>query len=202
MKKSLREILLKKRDGIKPEQKKVKEEAIKKRLFALDDFKKAKSILFYASFRSEVDTMRCLQDVVRQEKKLVLPLVDRKKRKIRLYKIKDVSELVSGCMGIPEPGIIKDREMSLKDIDVAIIPGAGFDVKGNRLGYGAGYYDRLLSYESQRLSKSKGCITTIALAFEEQIIEEIPAEFHDIKVDKIITDKRVIYCRDTVNVCL
>ena len=90
-------------------------------------------------------------------------------------------------MDIPEPAITRGRKVNLKDIDVVMVPGAGFDVRGNRLGYGFGYYDKLLS-------KSKRHITTIALAFEEQIVPEVPNEKHDIKVDKIVTDRRVINC--------
>lgn len=187
MKKNLRNILLKKREGIKPEEKKVKEAAIRKRLFALVDFKAAENILFYASFRSEVDTMASLKRTFKQRKKVALPLVDEKRRKLFLYRIKDVSELVSGYMGIPEPGITRGRKVNLKDIDVVIVPGAGFDVRGNRLGYGFGYYDKLLS-------KSKRHIITIALAFEEQIVPEAPNEKHDIKIDRIVTDKRIINC--------
>lgn len=187
MKRNLRGILLKKRDGIKPEEKKVKEASIRKRLFALVDFKEAKNILFYASFRSEVDTMKSLQHILKQRKKITLPLVDEKKSKLILYMIKNVSELVSGYMGIPEPAITRGREVNVRDVDVVIVPGAGFDVRGNRLGYGFGYYDKLLS-------KSKRYITTIALAFEEQIVPEVLNEKHDIKIDKIVTDKRVINC--------
>lgn len=187
MKKNLRNKLLKKRDGIKPEEKKLKEAAIRKRLFAMVDFKVAKNILFYASFRSEVDTMASLKRTFKQRKKVAFPRVDEKKRKLILYRIKNVSELVSGYMGIPEPGITRGRKVNLKDIDVVIVPGAGFDVRGNRLGYGFGYYDKLLS-------KSKRHITTIALAFEEQIVPEVPNEKHDIEVDKIVTDKRIINC--------
>ncbi len=188
MKKSLRNVLLKRRASIKPELKSLKEAAIKKRLFALADFKKAKSILFYASFRSEVDTIRCLQDVIRSGKKLALPVVDHRHKELKIFEVKDISELISGYMGIPEPEITKNREIGLKDIGIVVVPGAGFDINGNRLGYGAGYYDKLLS-------KSKKHITTIALAFEEQIVKEIPAEPHDIKVDMIVTDKRLIRCR-------
>nr|MBC8412083.1 5-formyltetrahydrofolate cyclo-ligase [bacterium] len=91
------------------------------------------------------------------------------------------------------PGITVNREATLQDVDLVIIPGTGFDTDGNRLGYGGGYYDRLLSIESKRLAQVEH-IPTVALAFEEQIGEEIPAEPHDIKVDIIITDERTIYC--------
>lgn len=187
MKKDLRKILLQKRDSIKPEDREAKEANIKRRLFALSAFRTAKCILFYASFRSEVGTIPSIQHALKLKRMVALPLVDPKKRGLRLYKINDISELKPGYMGISEPTVKKKRAIDLKDIDVAIIPGAGFDAMGNRLGYGYGYYDKLLS-------TVQGHFTKIALAFEEQIIPQIPNEIHDVRVDKIVTDKRVINC--------
>ncbi len=76
---------------------------------------------------------------------VMLPLVDRKKKTLRIFQIKNVSDLKSGFMGIPEPEAKKNNERLLNDLDIAIIPGAAFDSEGNRLGYGAGYYDKLFS---------------------------------------------------------
>ena len=194
MKNKIRKDLLKQRDAITPEQKILKESAIEERLFCLDAFKQAKSILLYVSFRSEVDTRRYLNDLIKLNKKLVLPAVDSKHRKLNLYEVRDISELEPGYMGILEPRAIDGMSVTLKDIDLVIIPGTGFDRDGNRLGYGGGYYDKLLSYESKQLSRVDKHITTIALAFEEQVGEDIPAESHDIKVDMIVTDKRLIKC--------
>lgn len=193
MKKRLREKLLKRRDSIPPELKAQKEAAIEKRLFTLDAFKKSKSILMYVSFRSEVDTRKYLDDMLRSGKRLILPVVDSRHNVLKLYDVKDTSELAPGYMGIPEPNIRENRRVTIKDIDLVVIPGTGFDAKGNRLGYGGGYYDRLLSYESKQLAEIEH-IPTIALAFEEQIGEDIPAEPHDITVDMIITDERLIDC--------
>lgn len=187
MKQDLRKALLDRRDSIPPDLKTRKEAAITESLSCLDLFKKADSILTYASFRSEVDTMQCMKNVLASGKRLILPVVDSKNKILRLYETKDLSELQPGYMGIPEPGITEGREINLKDIDLVIIPGTGFDPQGNRLGYGGGYYDMLLSNAEKHIS-------TIALAFEEQITEQIPAEPHDIKMDIIITDKRVIMC--------
>ncbi len=193
MKKRLREKVLKKRDSIPPALKALKETSIEKKLFAQDTFKSSKSILMYVSFRSEVDTRNYLDDILRMGKRLILPVVDARHKLLKLYEVKDTSELVPGYMGIPEPDIRENRRVTIKDIDLVVIPGTGFDINGNRLGYGGGYYDRLLSYESKQLAQIEH-IPTIALAFEEQIGEEIPAEPHDITVDKIVTDKRVIDC--------
>mgnify|MGYP001559702379 FL=1 len=205
MKKSLRYKLLEKRDSLQAEKKKIKETAIRKRLFALKEFKDAGSILFYASFRSEVDTMLSIKNALKLNRRVILPVVDSKKRELNLYEIKDVSELAAGYMGIPEPYITRKRKINLADIDIAIVPGAGFDVKGNRIGYGAGYYDKLLSgTRAQVAGVSKKELTPdpqspppflIALAFDEQIVPLIPDERHDVKMDKIITDKRTIDCR-------
>jgi len=193
MKNKIRDDFLKQRDAITPEQKALKESAIEERLLCLDDFKQAKSILMYVSFRSEVDTRRYLNDAIKLNKKLVLPAVDSRHRKLNLYEVRDISELEPGYMGILEPRVGARMSVTLKDIDLVIIPGTGFDRDGNRLGYGGGYYDKLLSYESKQLSRVDH-ITTIALAFEEQVGKDIPAEPHDIKVDMIVTDKRLIKC--------
>ncbi|MBI4688243.1 MAG: 5-formyltetrahydrofolate cyclo-ligase [Nitrospirae bacterium] len=187
MKKDLRKQLLKRRNGISPEDREKKSAEIIRRLFDTPDFKNAKSILFYASFKSEVETAGCLNSAIKLGKKIAVPLVDKKASRLRLYEIKDASELQSGFMGIPEPAVLEGREKRLKDFDLVVVPGVGFDVYGNRLGYGAGYYDKLLS-------NSESQVVTIALAFEEQIVSEIQGEEHDVKMDKIITEKRTIDC--------
>ncbi|NOZ67858.1 MAG: 5-formyltetrahydrofolate cyclo-ligase [Deferribacteres bacterium] len=194
MKKTLRARLLKTRDSIPPEQKARKDAAIMERLFALDLFKNAKGLLLYASFRSEVDTTRCLSETIRLGKRLILPAVDSRRRELILYEVKEISELKPGYMGIPEPAIRENRQVTLKDIDLIIVPGVGFDQECNRLGYGGGYYDRLLGGATGQRLRSGGRIAALALAFEEQITEKIPSEPHDVKVDMIITDKRVICC--------
>ncbi len=194
MKKTLRAKLLKRRDSIPPEQKSLKDTAIRKRLFALDAFKKAKSLLLYASFRSEVDTTGCMTEIISLGKRLILPAVDPARRELNLYEVKEISELKPGYMGIREPGIRENRQVSIEDIDLIIVPGVGFDQECNRLGYGGGYYDRLLGGETGQRLRAEGRISAIALGFEEQITGKIPAEPHDIRVDMIVTEKRVIRC--------
>ncbi|GBE06145.1 putative 5-formyltetrahydrofolate cyclo-ligase [bacterium BMS3Abin10] len=187
MKRSVREVLLKKRDSINPVEKREKEKEIRRRLYRQSDFKKAKRVLFYVSFKSEVDTMLCLKHAFDINKRVVLPRVNGRKDKLDLYEIQALSDLESGFIGILEPDIRKGRETKLKDIDLVIIPGAGFDDRGSRLGYGHGYYDKLLSGADRH-------IRTIALAFEEQVVPDIPTEAHDIGIDRIVTEKRIINC--------
>jgi 5-formyltetrahydrofolate cyclo-ligase len=185
LKNEIRAEVLKRRDSIPLDLKKRKDAAINNRLFNLEEFIDAMSVLMYVSFRTEVDTIGQLEGILCLGKKLVVPLVDSKQKQLTLYEIKDITDLVPGYMDIPEPKAVENRKVELKDIDIIVIPGTGFDTKGNRLGYGGGYYDRLLADTEKNIPK-------IALAFEEQIAEEIPSEPHDMKMDIIITDERVI----------
>lgn len=188
MKKVLREKLLKERGLIGPEEKKKKEAAIRKRFYASADFRKAKSILLYASFRSEVDTMPCIRHALELGKEVILPRVEKSAKGLKMFQINDINDLESGYMGIREPKIARTREKRLQDIDMAIVPGAGFDINGNRLGYGAGYYDKLLSNSAEH-------VVIVAFAFEKQIVRRVPGEAHDVRMDKIITEKRTINCK-------
>lgn len=187
IKKSIRKEVLKKRDSISTALRKVKDLFIRQRLFSLPEFINAKTIFFYASFRSEVETLGMIRASLEWGKKIVLPKVDTENHRLKLYEIKDVNELMPGCMGIPEPSVPEERLRGLDDIDLVVIPGAGFDVYGNRLGYGAGYYDILLAQMKKK-------IPIVAPAYKEQIVERIPAAEHDVRIDKIVTDERVVEC--------
>lgn len=186
-KKTIRQEILHKRDSIPENIKKEKDTAIRQRIIRLPEFTDAETILFYASFRSEVDTSEMIKITLGQGKRAILPKVDKENKKLKLYEIKNMNELVQGYMGISEPSVSEGKLTELDDIDLIIIPGAAFDIHGNRLGYGAGFYDRLLS-------GMKNKIPVIAPAYEEQIVEKIPSEPHDVKVTKIVTDMRVIEC--------
>lgn len=176
---------MQKRDEIPPDLKAQKDFLIKKRLYSTPEFTNVQTVLFYASFRSEVNTLSMIQESLGMGKRVVLPKVAAERRALVLYEIKDLTELTSGYMGIPEPPAQNERLADLEEIDIVIVPGAGFDLSGNRLGYGAGYYDSLLS-------DKKKDVPVIALAYEEQIVDSIPAEEHDVKVDMLVTDKRVL----------
>jgi 5-formyltetrahydrofolate cyclo-ligase len=183
----IREFALKKRDLIEPDPRKRKDASIRHRLFSTPEFIEAKVILFYASFRSEVSTSEMLKDALAAGKRVILPAVDKDLKELRLYEIGSLSDVSPGFMGIPEPSVNSDQERDINVPDLIIMPGAAFDVDGNRLGYGAGYYDKLLSRVKKR-------IPLLALAYEEQIVDSIPSQPHDIQVDTIVTDSRVITC--------
>jgi 5-formyltetrahydrofolate cyclo-ligase len=139
--------------------------------------------MFFASFRSEVDTHHMIRRALEEGKRIVLPRV--RGKELELLEIENYDrDVAPGAWGIPEPG--RGRTVELKDIGLIVMPGAAFDVRGNRIGYGGGFYDRLLPLYNGR---------TAALAFELQIIPEVSAAVHDIPVHMIITEKRVIDAR-------
>ncbi|MCX8031365.1 MAG: 5-formyltetrahydrofolate cyclo-ligase [Thermodesulfovibrionales bacterium] len=182
-KRQIRRQVLKQRDSISDEEKKFKDRSIKTSLFSQPEFKEAKKILFYASYKSEVDTFSLIEEAFLLKKTVLLPKVNTETNNLDIYEIKDLKELKMGYQSIPEPYLPESRIVEIKDIDLIIVPGVAFDIQSNRLGYGKGFYDKLLN--------EKLC-PAIALAYEEQVVESVPTEPHDIKMDKIITDKRVI----------
>jgi len=182
-KRLIRKEIIARRDALSITVRKAKDESIKRRLIALPEFIKARTILFYASFRSEVGTLQLLQNSLLNNKTVVLPKVDVQYDGLKLYEMRTMEDLAPGCYGILEPPANEDRSMHAADIDLMIIPGVAFDEHFNRMGYGNGFYDRLLSHKKA---------PAIALAYEEQIVAHIPVDEHDVKMDKIITDKRII----------
>lgn len=182
-KRAIRREVLKRRDSITEKDKKTKDESIKNTLIGLSEFDRAHTVLLYASYKSEVDTFGIIKYCFTKGKTIALPRVEPKSSELRLYEIKDLSELALGYQKIPEPAVGEDRLLQVNDIDLIIVPGVAFDISCNRLGYGKGFYDKMLNEKTA---------PAIALSYEEQLVNSIPAESHDIKMDKIITDKRVI----------
>jgi 5-formyltetrahydrofolate cyclo-ligase len=185
VKQAIREEVLWQRDHIPQEVRSVKNSLIREKIFLLPEFISSHTVLFYASFRSEIETSGMIRESLESGNRVLLPKVDREKKSLRLYEIRNINELSPGYMGIPEPSLSDERVVSPEDVDLVVIPGVAYDYSGNRLGYGAGYYDRLLS-------ETKKKVLVVAPAFEEQMVDQIPSEEHDVKVDIILTDKRII----------
>lgn len=180
MKASLRKQATEARDGLPREERQAGSREIENRLFGLPEFIRSSTVMFFASFRSEVDTIPMIRKALAAGKRVVLPKV--KGRDLALFEIRDQEKDVSpGVWGIPEP--VRNNPVALETVDIMIVPALAFDEQGNRLGHGAGFYDRILA-RYQGLS--------IGLAFEVQILPRIPVDSHDCPVRKIITEKRII----------
>jgi 5-formyltetrahydrofolate cyclo-ligase len=164
-----------------------KTSSIENRLFEFANFLESKIALLYVNSNLEVQTKSIIQKTYSYNKIVVLPAFDPESFSMKLMKVDSSErELIPGPRGVLEPDVSKCKVVPMDRIDIAIIPGLAFDEKGGRIGSGTGYYDRLIP----RLA-----ITTrkVALAFEEQLVVQIPMESHDKHVDIIITDKRIIY---------
>jgi 5-formyltetrahydrofolate cyclo-ligase len=185
MKKEIRNKILAIRDQIPSAMRAQKDLRIQTSLFSLPEFLSAGSILLYASFRSEVATPVIIKESLAIGKRVLLPKVDAKNYLLKLYQIENIDELVPGYMGIPEPDLPDGKRASIDDAELAVIPGAAFDLSGNRLGYGGGYYDILLASGRKRMP-------LVALSYEEQLVRAVPFEGHDVRVDVIITDERTV----------
>jgi len=180
VKEKIRKQVLDARFNLTPEQRRAKSMEIEAKLFVLPEYRAASVVLFYASFRSEVETHRIIRRALSEGKRVALPRV--KGKQLELFEIANFDRDVSpGAWGIPEPE--GGMPAKLKDIGLVVVPGAAFDEQGNRIGYGAGFYDKLLPLYTGK---------TVALAFELQIVPEAPADSHDIPMQKIVTEKRVI----------
>ncbi len=156
---------------------------IQEKLFALDAFQRASTIVFYAAFDGEVETREMLEESLKLSKIIGLPKVDQKQQQIVPIQVDDLQrDLESGQYGILEPRYHKDKVLSLQDVDLVIVPALAYDRACHRLGRGAGYYDRFLSTLS---SDTK----TIGLAFDFQLIESLPEKAaHDLAVSLVITN--------------
>jgi 5-formyltetrahydrofolate cyclo-ligase len=186
MKKKIRSTILNKRNSMLFSEVLEKSERIKEQVFHLDEFKEAKTILFYVSYDNEVYTHEMIKESLEVKKQVVVPKTDMNKRTILCSTLTKWDDLLAGAYNILEPRQECLNEVSPESIDLIIMPGIAFDCQGNRIGHGMGYYDRLL--------KKKMNAHRLGLAFEFQIVENIPTEPHDIKVEKIVTEKRIITC--------
>ncbi len=153
---------------------------------------KARNVLVYVAYRSELETDSLIQTLLNDPgKRCVVPQCLPTGR-LKLVEIRSLDELSPGAYGIPEPrpDVSGDpaRIRTPREIDFAVLPGVGFDEKGRRLGQGGGYYDRLLPAFRRE--------TAVAgLAFECQILPEICVESHDLGVQYVVTEERILVGR-------
>jgi 5-formyltetrahydrofolate cyclo-ligase len=142
------------------------------------------------AFDHEVLTDGLMQEAMASGKRLVLPTVLGDQQEMALYGIDDLRcDVAPGYRGILEPRPRQTHAVAPESLDLALIPGVAFDVRGGRLGFGLGFYDRFL----KRLPRD---LPTIGLAFDFQVIPQLPIEAHDVLLTAIVTEQRVIWGAD------
>lgn len=155
--------------------------AIARHLLALDEVARAETILCFASIRNEVRTGPFMSALWDAGKRVLLPRVAGEQ--LDLCVVERHTPLVEGAFSVPEPpgGALL---WSAQDVQLALVPALAVDPRGFRIGYGGGYYDRLLP----RLTRACTC----AVAYDFQMISEVPEMPFDVAVSLVVTDRRVV----------
>ncbi|MBA3009634.1 MAG: 5-formyltetrahydrofolate cyclo-ligase [Proteobacteria bacterium] len=160
---------------------------IENKLFEFANFMEANLAFLSTPAGTQIPTEDIIRKALNIEKGIVLPVFTDAKNSIQLYKIMDYDkDLVTNANDVLEPNPERCKKISLDDIEIAIIPGLAFDDKGGRVGFGNNYYSKLITKLPETCRK-------VALAYEDQIVDQIQMESRKFTVDIIITDKRVIY---------
>ncbi|MFA6530331.1 MAG: 5-formyltetrahydrofolate cyclo-ligase [Candidatus Micrarchaeia archaeon] len=175
---ALRKEMLTKRNAVSEAEIKERSKLIEARLFAIPEFKKAKTVSFYLSHDSEVNTLEMIRRAVTERKEVLVPTISGDD--LELVKFTSFEDLAPVKFGILEP---KTKTKPEHLPEVIITPGLAFDLDLHRLGYGKGYYDRFF----KKLSSFN-----IGICFDFQIVEKIPRHEHDHRLDLTVSDKREI----------
>ncbi len=188
-KKTLRRQILSKRDALGNDTKISLSRKIFKTLKDTEYYKKAKNIFVFISFGSEIDTHEFIKEGIEEGKNILVPVTFKGTREMKPSLLKGFNELEIGYFDILSPKDEFIRYVDPLEIDLVVVPGAVFDRKGYRVGYGGGFYDIFLS------TKIRKEIPKIAVGFDLQLVDKVPVEEFDFPVDFIITEKEMIECK-------
>jgi 5-formyltetrahydrofolate cyclo-ligase len=181
----LRRAAVARRNGLAPATREALSRAMTERLWGLPEVAGARTLLVSLSVGSEVSTQPLVAEARRRGLRVAVPVTLTAERRLLPTELPADDRLVAGPFGILEPGPEARVPVEVDRLDLAVVPGAAFDPQGNRLGWGAGYYDRLLA-------DIRPDAPIVALAFECQLVSAIPVKPHDVPVDVIVTERRVI----------
>lgn len=188
-KSELRKLSLGKRAALDPAARDAKSREIARRLFGMDVWRQADTVMVYLDFRSEVATGAIVERALEQAKTVTVPKTFVAERKLVAMILSDYpGDLEPGVWGILEPRAQCLKPLSPERLDLVLVPGVAFDGLGNRLGYGGGFYDRFLPL------LPAGAVI-VAPAFDVQVLEQVETGTYDVPVDLIVTETRVIDAR-------
>ncbi|NLK07476.1 MAG: 5-formyltetrahydrofolate cyclo-ligase [Firmicutes bacterium] len=182
-KETIRKKLLSLRNQLPKDKRQAFSHAIKEQLFSLPVAQQAAVIMLFLAFGSEVDTWCILEHGVAQGKTIAAPVCLPATKELLIYPISRKEEAVVGHWDILEPPR-NNQPISPDVLDIVVVPGLAFDRQGNRIGYGAGYYDRFLSNVPNTCK--------IGICFHIQLMDTLPKAAHDVPVDLVITEKEVV----------
>jgi 5-formyltetrahydrofolate cyclo-ligase len=153
-------------------------------LMSIPEVQAAHTVLVYVPLPDELDVWPALHGLKDAGKRVILPKCRSDRHEVLCVEVGDFKhDLIRGTYNILEPK--SDRDLGLKDLDVVVSPGRAFDRVGNRVGRGAGYYDRFFSREGFHAF-------ICGIAFDCQVLSEVPVEPHDVPVDGVVTESGLI----------
>ncbi len=182
-KKEIRSAIIKKLNEITVKDRDTRSKQIIEKLISSPEWNNANTIATTMPMEHEIDTTLFIQACWNLHKNVVVPKCNHKTKEMQFFKITSFEQLEKGYFGIQEPKDFLCEKININKIDLIVVPGVAFTCKGDRLGYGGGYYDRYLSHYAGNL---------VALAYDLQIVEELPIEAHDHKMPLIVTETRII----------
>jgi 5-formyltetrahydrofolate cyclo-ligase len=181
-KKRLRRELIARRDAMPRSELARIAAGLTERLTALPQYAAARSVLATMAIGSEWSTRPFLDRARADGKTVVLPRITAPPRHLEIHAVGDMErDLIPGIWDIPEPDPARCPKLTFADVDFAVVPALAADAEGFRLGYGAGYFDRLLAGRGKR----PFCVAALPAAF---MVASLPHEAHDIPVDRVLTD--------------
>lgn len=180
-KRALRREILAERDRLPGADRSAMSASIAERLLAMEELRHARTVMAFWSFGSEVDTLGLLERLRAAGKRVALPRIEERDVVPVAYATGD--PLSETPFGAREP--VAGRVLDPSELDVVVVPGVAFDRDGGRVGYGAGFYDRLLE-------KVRKDAFAAAVAFGVQIVERVPVGGTDRRVDAVVTEREVI----------
>jgi len=179
----LRKQLIARRDALAPEARERHAQVFVERIAGLPQYRSARSVLATMAIGSEWNTRRFIDRARADGKAIVLPRISPPPRRLELYEVADLErDLKPGVWDIPEPDPARCTPRRLDEVDFALVPALAVDARGYRLGYGAGYFDRLLAGRGAR----PFCITALPSSFH---VERLDNEPHDVAVDAVMSER-------------
>jgi len=179
-KRALRAATLARRRELTPQQVRAHSLELQRHFLALPEFRRAAVLALYAPIHNEAETAAVASEALSAGKSLLYPAVQG--HDIQFRRVGSLSELVPGRFGIPEPA---GEPCNPSDADLIVVPGVAFDVFGRRIGYGKGFYDRALH-------RLEGSGRLVGFCYDFQLSEAIVGEPHDVTMDLIVTELRVV----------
>lgn len=195
LKQSIRKSTLSLREQLSADVRAAHSAVITGRLLQLPEYRQAGAVLGYMNFGAEFASSLWTERALAEGKRLALPKVNRHTNHLDLYWVEDLeNQLAAGLWGIREPVVERCERLDNPDeVEFALLPGVAFTRNGARLGYGGGFYDKLLAGMAQRP-------VLVAAAFALQVVERLPQEANDVKVEWIVTERETIDCSAQENI--